>query len=192
MADLSLILNKIDISLISIFLTSIISLYGIVLFGYEWWRRKQASFIFKSVTFLFVGQFIDNCIGFYGRWLSLFVSFNDFATLRLSPVWAVKDIITGVVLFVICWYMTKKMKQSMHDAEPAYEILDKQRVAALNMLNDHKNAAKTLLSEQRTAAFKLLGEQKLAAHTLLENQVEAAHTLLEEQIQRMFNKLKNN
>lgn len=103
------ILDKIDSTFVALFLSAIVSLYGILLFGYEWWRKKEASFIFKSITILFVGEFLDNAIGAYGRWMSLNLPWSNFGEFRTSWVWSGKYYITTTVLTLICWYITKKM-----------------------------------------------------------------------------------
>ena len=184
-------LSKIDSTIIVLFCSSLISLYGFCLFGYEWWRRKKASFIFKSITILFLGEFTDASIGCYGRLLLTFDK-SAYEILRVSYFWTGKYFITTIVMLVICWYMTNKMRQAISDADPTYDMLVERKNVALKLLEEQKIEANKLLSEQRTAAFKLLREQKVAAHKLLEYQIKESHDLLEFQIHKMFDSLKNN
>ena len=184
-------LSKIDSVVIVLFCSSLISLYGLCLFGYEWWRRKKASFIFKSVTILFFGEFIDASIGCYGRLLSTFDK-STYEILRVSYLWTGKYFITTAVMFTICLYMTNKIRQALNDADPTYDALEERKLVALKLLEAQKREASKLLSEQKTVAFKLLKDQKVVAHKLLEDQIKESHNLLESQIYKMFDALKNN
>ena len=183
MESLQIILNKIDIALVAIFLMVVISLYGFCLFGYEWWRKKEASFIFKCITILFLGQFVDNVVGFYGRYTSIFVSFVEFERIRLSFFWSIKDIINIIVLFLICLYMTKRLFIKVDYIAEAQTVLSKQEILARGVLEKQKTIVERslsqLLKKHKVIAENLLEGHKVIAEKLLEKQRIIAEDLLE-------------
>src|ERR1035437_6538271 len=148
-------LSKFDSTLLIVGIGSLVSFYGLLLFGIEWYRKQDASFIFKSVTFLFLGEFIDDSVGFYGRWISIFDPATQFQNFRDTYLWSSKYVITILVMFGIVVYMTLRKKKSKESVEEAIRLAEEQATTARKLVVTGNLAAHKLLYVENNIAYVL-------------------------------------
>lgn len=98
--DYNLLIN--DAALRQYLLSLIVNLTGTVMFGWWWWKHKNASFVFMCVTLLFAGKVVERGVQVYAR--SLRLATCSVVWTDDSWIWAYKGTLSMVVsLVVVIW-----------------------------------------------------------------------------------------
>lgn len=89
--------------------TFTVSVYGIVLFGFEWWRKRQASSVFIYVFFILVGIAHNYGTSMVMRYLYLTDRKEWIEFLLNSIWWPMRCVILFVALVCIVGHMTVRI-----------------------------------------------------------------------------------
>ena len=98
--------NRIDAAMIQYVFAILGNLYGVILFSWWWIKKKNASFMFICVIFLFIGNVVEKSLTLYSR---VMMNFFQSPPLRDTVQWAYRGTIEMVVVYFVVIYMTLRV-----------------------------------------------------------------------------------